>query len=254
MDNYDSNTWYKNWFDSPYYHLLYKHRDQEDANTFIQRLFQSAILTKTQHVLDLCCGKGRHALTISQLGIQTTGVDLSKQSILEAKKHENQKLNFFQADMREAHTKLAYDIILNIFTSFGYFDNEQDHNKALQSCHTMLKPKGYVLIDYFNADWVVQQIQKVPLHQDVKRGDILFKTHKHVDHSYVYKDILIESISSKEKLGQYQEKVRLFTPENFHEMLQKNGFSIQDEFGNYHLEKFNKKDSERYIVYAQKSS
>ncbi|MBC7524978.1 MAG: methyltransferase domain-containing protein, partial [Flavobacterium sp.] len=119
--NANSKTWYASWFDSPYYHILYKDRNYREAQIFMDNLTRYLNLPEKAKVLDLACGKGRHSIYLNQLGFEVTGVDLSENSILEAKKNENESLHFNVHDMRNPfHQK--FDAIFNLFTSFGYFE------------------------------------------------------------------------------------------------------------------------------------
>ncbi|MCZ6900895.1 MAG: methyltransferase domain-containing protein, partial [Bacteroidetes bacterium] len=93
--------WFGEWFDSPYYHILYKHRDHEEARAFIDRLnifFQWATSDK---ILDLACGKGRHSIYLNKQGLDVVGLDLSAENVKAAKTHENSRLHFYVHDMRE---------------------------------------------------------------------------------------------------------------------------------------------------------
>ena len=116
-----SEDWFKTWFDTEYYHLLYKDRNDAEADVFIKHLFHSLNLKKEATVLDLACGKGRHSLVINELGFNVTGVDLSENSIKEASKCENEKLSFAVNDMRMPLEGQNFDVVVNLFTSFGYF-------------------------------------------------------------------------------------------------------------------------------------
>ena len=81
-----AQTWYSSWFDTPYYHLLYKNRDEQEAKAFIDLLCQYLNLPAGSLALDLACGKGRHAKVMAENGLNVTGLDLSPGSIAEARK------------------------------------------------------------------------------------------------------------------------------------------------------------------------
>ena len=74
-------NWFVNWFESPYYHLLYKKRDKKEAKVFINNILKFTKPKKTSYFLDLCCGLGRHSIYLNRLGYKVDGIDLSKQSI-----------------------------------------------------------------------------------------------------------------------------------------------------------------------------
>src|SRR5690554_6600617 len=125
--------WFETWFDTPYYHILYQNRDFSEAEKFINNLLDYLKLPKDANCLDLACGKGRHSVFLNKKGLQVTGVDLSENSIQEAKPFENETLKFDTHDMREVYKKNTYDIVFNLFTSFGYFDSSEDNLKVLKS-------------------------------------------------------------------------------------------------------------------------
>ena len=116
-------TWYSDWFDSPYYHLLYRHRDEQEARLLIDSLLRYLKPQPCAAVLDLACGKGRHALYMNRQGLAVAGIDLSPASIAYARQLENKLLSFFVHDMRQVFRANAFDYVFNLFTSFGYFDD-----------------------------------------------------------------------------------------------------------------------------------
>jgi len=125
----EDTSWFASWFDSPYYHVLYKDRDDSEAADFMDRLTQYLHLHPSSKILDLACGKGRHSRYLSSLGYDVTGVDLSTQSITFAKKFEKENLKFAVHDMCLPYKNAAFNTVFNLFTSFCYFDNELDKPK-----------------------------------------------------------------------------------------------------------------------------
>ena len=95
----ETDQWYTSWFDTPFYHILYKDRDTEEASFFMKKLTSFLELSKNETILDLACGKGRHAKYLNKMGFDVTGVDLSTSSIEYAKQFENENLHFEVHDM-----------------------------------------------------------------------------------------------------------------------------------------------------------
>ena len=124
------SSWFASWFDTPYYHILYKDRNYREAQIFMDNLTHYLNLPEHAKVLDLACGKGRHSIYLNQLGFRVLGVDLSENSIEIANKNANDTLNFKVHDMREP-IKEQFDAVFNLFTSFGYFENDDDNLKIL---------------------------------------------------------------------------------------------------------------------------
>ena len=146
------------WFNSPYYHILYSQRNDAEAEFLIDNL--TAYLKPALHsrILDIACGRGRHSVYLNKKGFDVTGIDLSEQSIKYAKQFEQKHLHFFVHDMRKLGYINYYDIALNLFTSFGYFDTEKDHVNALKSFRKSIKEDGTVVIDYFNTQKIISNL------------------------------------------------------------------------------------------------
>jgi 2-polyprenyl-3-methyl-5-hydroxy-6-metoxy-1,4-benzoquinol methylase len=113
------DEWFKNWFDTTYYHELYKNRDTSEASLFIDKLVKKLNPTTDSKMLDIGCGKGRHAIQLANLGFDVTGIDLSQASIEEALKQEKDNLHFYQHDMRDIFWINYFDYAFNFFTSFN---------------------------------------------------------------------------------------------------------------------------------------
>ena len=128
--------WFAEWFDTPYYHILYKSRDNHEARVFIKSLVGLLQLPEASSVLDLACGKGRHSITLNEFGYKVLGVDLSAQSIAHANQFSNSSLSFAVQDMREPIQSKRFDAVFNLFTSFGYFSSKHENEKVCQA-------KGY---------------------------------------------------------------------------------------------------------------
>jgi SAM-dependent methyltransferase len=192
-------------------------------------------------VLDLACGKGRHAIYLNQLGFDVLGVDLSENSIAIANKNANATLHFEVHDMRHSFTD-KYDAIFNLFTSFGYFENDADHLKTLIAIKESLTEYGFGVIDFMNSTNVIANL--VP--EETKSVDgIDFQIKRfHLD-GYIYKEIDFEDQGQK---FHFTEKVRSFTLHDFQELMNEAGIYLLDIFGDYKLKKFHKTDSERLIM------
>ena len=114
----NQSAWYQDWFNSPYYHLLYQHRDEQEAAEFIDRLMGYLHPREGSRMLDVACGKGRHAVQLARYGFEVTGIDLSEESIAFAKKTETPNLQFFRHDMRQPFYINYFHYAFNFFTSF----------------------------------------------------------------------------------------------------------------------------------------
>jgi SAM-dependent methyltransferase len=242
----NNKEWFAEWFDSPYYHVLYKDRNHEEAANFISKLMAYLSPETQVQILDLACGKGRHSVYLNQLGYHVKGVDLSVQSIAYAKQFENERLQFEVKDLRNLSFEQHFDIALNLFTSFGYFDSIEVNIEVLKGIHQSLQPKGKLLIDFFNAQKVIELL--VP-HELKTIDGIDFQITKKVENQSIIKDI---TFLDKGQTYQYQEKVQALSYADFIKMLAASGFDIKQTWGDYQLNGFDENISQRLIILAEK--
>ena len=152
-----ATEWFRLWFDSPYYDLLYQNRNDEEAVDCIQKFSDYLNIQKGNKVLDVACGKGRHSKAFADKGFDVIGFDIAPKSIIEAKKFEQENLHFYLHDMRSPFWINYFDYAFNFFTSFGYFKTMREHNDALRTIAQSLKMNGIFLIDYLNAHYIEKQ-------------------------------------------------------------------------------------------------
>ncbi len=235
------NSWYASWFDTPYYHILYKDRDYAEAQAFMDNITQYLNLEQGAKVLDLACGKGRHSLYLNKLGYDVTGADLSANSIAEASRYENPTLHFRIHDMREPFPD-KFDAVFNLFTSFGYFDDDADNITTLAAIRDSLDTYGLGVIDFMNVENVIENL--VP--SEVKEVDgIEFHITRLVVDDHIIKEI---RFCDKGRDFHFIEKVRALDLAGFEQMMEASGISLLDVFGDYKLRKFNPRTSPRLIM------
>lgn len=239
--------WFETWFNSPYYHKLYQHRNDDDASKLIDNLFNYLNPEPNSKILDLACGKGRHAAYIARKGYPTTGVDLSEYSIKSAIINYNiPNLEFYTHDMRDPVRIHYFDYVFNFFTSFGYFNKPYDNKKVLKSVHQSLKPGGKFLIDFMNTTKVVDTL----IEREKKEVD---EIHFYIRREYLDNKILKHiKFDADGRVYSFTERVQALMPYHFHNLFSETKFKILAEFGNYNLEPFEAKKSERYMVLVEK--
>lgn len=246
MSEIKHTEWFECWFDSPYYHVLYKNRDFSEAELFIDNLIQLLNPEKTNRFLDVGCGKGRHAIYLNKKGFDVTGIDLSKKSIACAKLSENETLHFYTHDMRKLFRTNYFDFALNLFTSFGYFENERDNYVVINSASKTLKPNGTFVLDFMNSKKVIANL--VSEETKIVEG-IEFKISKTVEDNFIVKKI---QFTDKGKAYQFEECVKALTLNDFEKYFEANKLKIVHLRGNYKLEEFDEERSERLIIVARK--
>lgn len=237
--------WFATWFESEYYHTLYHYRDKAEAEHFIEHLIKELKAEKNSDVLDLACGRGRHSVTLHELGMNVLGADLSPSSIEEAKKHKTEGLDFIVHDMRDTILGHTFDIVLNLFTSFGYFDDKHDNQRVIHAIASMLKPGGMVVIDFLNAKRVIREL--VPK-ETKKAGGIDFHISREFNGKHIIKHI---RFSDKGIDHHYTEQVQALTLDDLKVFLMNEGLEIISTFGDFDLGPFDEENSHRLIIVAK---
>ena len=245
-------AWFETWFDTPYYHILYKDRDFAEAENFITLLINYLNISKDSKIIDLACGKGRHSVFLNKMGYQVLGLDLSHQSIEHNKQFENSGLKFEVHDMRnEIYPRISSEkvaAVFNLFTSFGYFADENDDKKVFQSISNVLVENGYFVLDFLNAKWVENTLNK---EETTTKEGIDFTIRKKIENQHIIKDI---NFSDQGKDYHFFEKVKLHTLEEISNYAEEFGFERVQIFGDYHLNEFDVENSPRCINVFKKKS
>lgn len=243
---FKTKEWFGEWFDSPYYHVLYKHRDDKEAKLFIDNLIKYFQFNTNDRIQDLACGKGRHAIYLNKKGYDVVGLDLSRQNIQFAKKFENQRLKFHVHDMRFPWEGKEFDYILNLFTSFGYFETKGENQQAINSIAEGMKKDGLLLIDFLNPYTVINNL----VTEEIKKiNGIDFHIQKFVKGEYIIKDIKFEDKGEK---FHFQERVKAIRRLRFLEYFKHAKLNVVDLFGDYNLNPYIAEKSERMIFVLRK--
>ena len=239
-------NWFDTWFNSPYYHLLYKDRDFSEADNFISNLLEQLNPSEHHSFLDIACGKGRHSISINEKGFKVEGIDLSKESIDYAHSFSNERLNFNVHDMRQVYKQDEFDFVLNLFTSFGYFNSDKENEDAVKAMSANLKTGGQIVIDFMNSKKVISKLVES---EEKKVEHILFKINRRVKNGYVIKDI---KFNDNNQSYHFTEKVRALTLNDFKELVDKAGLKIINLWGDYDFNDFDAFNSQRLILLLQK--
>lgn len=236
-------SWYEQSFGVDYL-TVYNHRNAEQAEREVAQMMQWLRLSNQAKVLDLCCGMGRHSLSLARLGFDVTGFDLSKVLLKEAKaKDISSVVRWIQGDMRNILLpNTAYDAVVNLFTSFGYFDHDEENRKVLSEMDKVLKPRGKWIIDYLNPDVVVSRL--VP-ESERKENSVTIREVRMVK----------KQIAVCEEEGSprhYLEQVKLYTFSDFKQMLKDTSLVVDQAFGDYSGSKYVPAASPRMILVGHK--
>jgi len=249
----DAAAWYERWFNDRYV-AVYSHRDDAEARRQADLVADLFPPERYRRLLDLCCGEGRYARLFAAKGYAVTGVDLSRRLIEIARDRAGAGtgITYLVEDMRRIDFREEFDIVVNLFTSFGYFASEQEDRRVIRGVHRALRPRGVFWLDFLNRPFVLSRLKST-----VKKAgkDTVVEESRRLsgDGKRVEKDILIREREGegRESIHAYRESVRLYTREELHRMLGEAGFRVKREFGDYGGAPWSA-DRPRLIIAAEK--
>jgi SAM-dependent methyltransferase len=240
-------AWFKQWFDSVFYHQLYANRSEKEASDFIDGLLEVLTPAVNASMLDLGCGAGRHAKYLVAKGFNVTGLDLAASSIRTAKKFENSNLHFARHDMRDPFGRNCFDYVFNFFTSFGYFKNDEENHKVIRNVHDSLKPGGLLVLDYLNVGFAEQRL----VAEEAKEIDgIIYRISRWTDEKFFYKKIMIDNMPASQ--SEFIEQVAKLDLNDFDYLFERNGLQLEKVYGDYSLNEYDGKSSPRMILMGRK--
>jgi ubiquinone/menaquinone biosynthesis C-methylase UbiE len=216
--------WFEEWFGEEYLQL-YPHRDHAEAERAVGLILGTVGYQPGWRVLDVACGAGRHALALQAAGLRCTGVDLSATLLRVAQRVTDAPL--VQADMRYLPIRPAsMDLTVNLFTSFGYFEHDEEHAAALREMVSTVRPRGWFAIDFLNPSVVRSQLVPREVIR-VVQGEVEVGREVSADGRYVCKTIRTPS------QRRFVERVRLFEPQEMDAMLAAAGIAVRARYGDY---------------------
>ncbi|MBM3264906.1 MAG: class I SAM-dependent methyltransferase [candidate division Zixibacteria bacterium] len=231
------DEWYKHAFRLDYLRV-YPHRNDEEARRQIDFLEHTAGCRPPLNVLDLGCGDGRHSLEMARRGYTVTGLDLSEELLTRARERADDAgltLVFRQGDMREIPYMQAFDLVVNFFTSFGYFATDTENARVLHAIARSLRPGGRFLMDYLNRSSVLRTL----VAHDIKSLDglrieqcrwVSGDPDRPGDPVRINKRVTIEDAQGRRDC---EESVRMFTLTELETLLNAAGLVISRTFGDF---------------------
>ena len=215
--------WFKQWFGEEY-HDLYAHRDEEDARRAVSLILDVVPLKTGAWILDLACGPGRHAAELSRAGGRVAGFDLSRAMLRRA--HERNDAVLVRGDMRALPFKDGtFALAVNLFTSFGYFLDDAEHVRVVRQVAATLASGGYFVLDYLNAEHVRRTLKVT----ERAVGGEVFVTRR-IDEGSRY---VIKEIELRDEGRRFQERVRLYGPDELAALFGAAGLRVVAQFGDY---------------------
>jgi ubiquinone/menaquinone biosynthesis C-methylase UbiE len=243
------SDWYTKSFGDDYL-LVYKHRDLQGAHNEVKRMIEWLQLAEGAEVLDLCCGMGRHSMALTDFGYRVTGIDLSGVLLKEAVRLDvDKKVHWLQGDMRDVKLSGPYDAVVNLFTSFGYFEADEQNEKVLHEIHRLLKPSGsgQFIIDFLNPGYVEGHL--VPFSKR-EEGNCTIQETRKLEDGFVRKTIVISEPDAPDRT--YLEQVKLYPLETFQDMLDRAQLEVVHIYGDYDASPYDKAESKRMIFVGRR--
>lgn len=239
--------WFNTWFNTPYYHLLYQNRDYSEAETFLEKLIKVLNLNPPAKIIDLACGKGRHSIFLNKMGFEVLGLDLSDKSIAYDKNFENETLKFEIHDMRLPIKSDKVAAVFNLFTSFGYFQTEEEDQKVFDAVAKILHVNGIFVLDFMNAEYTKTNLIA---QEEIERGNVNFHISREIKNERVIKHI---DFRDQGKDYHFEEIVKLHNAETIAKFAQNVGLERIEMWGNYNLDHFDLQQSPRCINVFRKA-
>ena len=239
-----TQNWFVDWFASDYYQEVYNHRNNADAQKLIDLILSKTLLPANSWVLDAACGFGRHSQIFSNNNMNVVGFDLSMKLLKNAKSNlkESENTYLVRGDFRNIYFKKKFDLISNLFTSFGYFESDQENFSFAENSIDFIKQDGFFVFDYFNRSYLEKNL--VP-HSERKIGDLDIIEKREIKDSRVVKEI---NLIGKES-NNFYESVKLYDSLEIIENFFKIGYKPKNIFGDYLGNNFDEENSERLVIF-----
>jgi 2-polyprenyl-3-methyl-5-hydroxy-6-metoxy-1,4-benzoquinol methylase len=244
-----NKEWFKDWFASEEYLDVYSHRNAEDTDNLIKLILSEIEIIENANVLDAACGAGRHSVKLAEIGYNVTGFDLSETLLnIAIKVAADRKLNinFVRADLRTFFTDVKFDLVVNLFTSFGYFHTDEENFAFASNAFKMLNKNGFYILDYLNKNYLEENL--------VGTTEKIFEDKQILERRSISGGRVIKkiTINKENENSEFIESVKLYSYDELLSNFESIGYRKINVFGDYHGKEFQKESSERCIIIFQK--
>jgi SAM-dependent methyltransferase len=235
----NERDWFENWFGEDYL-AVYPHRDGREADVVVDFLRERLAGETVERVLDLACGAGRHSRALGKIW-WTTGFDLSE-ALLRVARREAKDACYVRGDMRLLPFRAgSFSLVVNLFTSFGYFNDETENQQVLREVAAATSPGGMFVLDYLNSEQVIRTLK--PCDERTVNGVVVEQRRAITgDGKFVEKTIVLSGTKKT-----FKEKVRLFSRSDLEALVSAAGFVVQEVVGDYRGSLWTR-DSERTML------
>ncbi|HRH38527.1 MAG TPA: methyltransferase domain-containing protein [Flavobacteriales bacterium] len=237
--------WYTHWFGTRYYTLLYGHRDEADAAEWVSGIVDRWRLPSGAAILDLACGRGRHCKQFADRGYRVTGVDLSAESIADARILVPEA-DLHVLDMREPAGVECFDGVCCLFTSLGYFERKEDDQRVFDAVARALKPGGVFVLDFMNVDVALRDLVAS---EELEHKGVHFRIQRRLVGDVLCKRITVRDGQEEHR---YEERVQALRYEELERMAVQAGLEVLDRTDGPVLSTFDPMTSARFVLWMRK--
>ncbi len=221
--------WYHASFDA-LYPVIYAHRTVEAARREAEFSIEQTRLTRTDAVMDLCCGSGRHMAHLTEHSRLAAGLDLSRHLLALARETLGGQGLLVRADMRHVPFAGGFDVVMNYFTSFGYFYDDEENLAVVRGIAQALKPKGRFFLDYINHNWAQEHVEAESVRH---HNGYEIREDRWIDQERLRVNKITTVLHSGGKVGNIGESVKLYTLAEMSALLERGGLRVEQAFGDY---------------------
>ncbi|NTU68239.1 MAG: class I SAM-dependent methyltransferase [Chlorobiaceae bacterium] len=250
--DHSAREWFEDWFNHPLYLKVYSHRDDAEADLCVEAILRLTGLDRNPSaasVLDIACGAGRHAIAFSRKGHEVTANDLSAFLLGTARSEAEAaglNITFSNSDMRHFRLDRKFDLVVQLFSSFGYFETEAEDRAVLRHVHAMLRPGGWYVLDLLNPSWLAARF--VPRNEKKVDGLTIIEE-RTLTGEKVVKRLDIRDVEGHR--FSFTESVMLFSRETISALLESEGFDVVRIAGDYHGSAYDVDASPRMLLFSK---
>jgi SAM-dependent methyltransferase len=240
--------WYQSFFGDEWLQLATQQFSPEVTSAQVDFILDKSGIQPGDRVLDLCCGHGRHSLELARRGYRVVGLDFNEPSLALARKsaaEQDLALEFIQADMRHIPYTAEFGLIVNLFTAFGYFEDQAQDQMVLDAAAAALKPGGGFLIDTINHAWLMRRFEPRGW-RELPDGTLMFEK-RQLDLLTGRNNVAWRFLHPDGRQGEVRHSLRVYTLVELVDMLEAAGLSFKAVWGSFEEDEYGL-DVNRMIV------
>jgi SAM-dependent methyltransferase len=230
--------------------VLFTEQRMDDAQEQVDQLCRLIDASDQMRVLDLCCGPGRHAVALARRGHRVTGVDRTERYLERARQRAEEagvEVDFVRGDMQTFVREHSYDLVISLFTSIGYFEDDADNRAVLANMYASLAPGGLLVLDTFGKELMARDWQAARV--DERGRQMVIERRQLVD-AWRRVRVTVTTID-EDRRSDYTYEHWVYSAGELMERLQGAGFALTQAFGCFAGSPYDE-DAERLVVVARK--